>query len=155
VELTLRSAADGPRLFAEPVKEVESLRRGLAWSAQVERTADKHLADDLGELLELTGDFDLKGDPDFSVFLGGREVRCEAERGKLRCLGVEAPIKPHDGKLQLRLLLDRGSLEVFANGGEVAISHGLRQAAEHRRTGVQVHRGSLAQGAWQVYRLAP
>jgi fructan beta-fructosidase len=36
----------------------------------------------------------------------------------LKCSGKEAKVKPVDGRLRLRLLVDKTSLEIFVNDGQ-------------------------------------
>jgi sucrose-6-phosphate hydrolase SacC (GH32 family) len=40
----------------------------------------------------------------------------------LSCLGKSAIVEPVDGIIKLEILLDRTSLEIFANDGKVAMS---------------------------------
>ena len=43
-------------------------------------------------------------------------------KGKVASLGASGPARLIDGKLKLRILIDRTSIEVFANGGELSMS---------------------------------
>jgi len=54
-----------------------------------------------------------------------RGVPIRHAAGKLSCGNKSAPLSPEGGRIKLRILADRGSLEVFANDGRVAISHGV------------------------------
>jgi fructan beta-fructosidase len=134
VELSLGwGAKDERRLRAEPVRELESLREkrpvsaiegghGPAWTRDVGANVlratlgDKLDAFDLaitvkpGKTKELT--FDLRG----------TKLVYDVARETLACKNVTAPAKLSDGKLALRVLVDRGSVEVFANDGQVAMS---------------------------------
>ena len=40
----------------------------------------------------------------------------------LDCLGGQTIVEPKDGILQLEILIDRASIEIFANDGEVVFS---------------------------------
>jgi sucrose-6-phosphate hydrolase SacC (GH32 family) len=40
----------------------------------------------------------------------------------VECLGKTAPLAAVNGRLQLRLLIDRTSIELFGNGGEVCMT---------------------------------
>jgi len=40
----------------------------------------------------------------------------------LDCLGGQALVEPKDGIIQLEILVDRASIEIFANDGEVVLS---------------------------------
>ena len=45
-----------------------------------------------------------------------------AEKKTLSCLGREVPVDAANGQINLRILVDRTSLEVFANDGKVSMS---------------------------------
>jgi sucrose-6-phosphate hydrolase SacC (GH32 family) len=49
-----------------------------------------------------------------------------------------------DGRIQLRVLVDRGSVEVFANGGAMAMSVGVLVPEENRSIALVHPGGSLA-----------
>ena len=54
--------------------------------------------------------------------LHGNALIYDAKKGVLTCKNVSAPVKPSGDLLKLRVLVDRGSIEVFADGGRVAMS---------------------------------
>ena len=51
----------------------------------------------------------------------GTGLRCRPKR-ELRLLGKTAPLKPIDGVIKLQVLVDRSSIEVFANDGAVTMA---------------------------------
>jgi sucrose-6-phosphate hydrolase SacC (GH32 family) len=112
VELTLKTTAQGVRLHKWPVREIESLYQRQAESL------DKAESDPLDVELEFP---DLTHVTGINISARGATVSWNSD-GKLQALGATATVKPVDGKLRLRLLLDRTSLELFANGGEVTMS---------------------------------
>ena len=57
------------------------------------------------------------------------------------------------GKIALQVLVDRGSIEVFANNGRVAISHGVIPQAEDRSFKASVKGHSARISALDVYEL--
>ena len=76
----------------------------------------------------------------------------DAEAQTLSCLGKTAALRSIDGRVNLQLLIDRTSLEVFGNQGEVSMSFCfLPAAANHRLAlradGRSVHGGSTHGGA--------
>ncbi len=111
-ELTLRRTPEGLRLFRAPVREIESLRGAT------------HAATDLAlhgaRPLEAAGDlFDLEleiapGDAS-GVGLRWREetIAYSPRTGELDCLGCSAALPLDGGRLKLRVLIDRTSIEVF------------------------------------------
>lgn len=132
VELTLRSTGDGVRMFAEPVKEVASLRgKRHAWS-DVSVSGTRPLDGPEGDLFDIeatieTGDAESAG---FSI--RGVPVKYDAAKGELTCHTTTMPVALEDGAIRLRLLVDRGSIEVFTGGGATAMSVGVIPPAGDR-----------------------
>ena len=58
----------------------------------------------------------------FGLRVRGAEVRYNAAAQTLASLGRIAPLKPTNNRVKLRLLVDRTSLEVFGNGGQVSLT---------------------------------
>jgi len=57
---------------------------------------------------------------EFGLRMHGQAVTWTQD--KLSCLGRTASVSPVAGVIKLRILLDRTSLEVFANGGQISMS---------------------------------
>jgi fructan beta-fructosidase len=122
-QLTLRTTPDGVRMFAEPVREVESLHgKKHAWTERVLRPGENLLDGLDAELLDVRVEFAPKEAEAFGFNLRGVPVTYDVSKQTLQCKGVAVPLKPVDGKVRLRLLVDRGSVEVFGNDGAVALS---------------------------------
>ena len=124
VELTLRQFADGIRLCRMPVHEIELLRRATRRfdGTRLEPGA-KFKPGARGDL------FDIEANVEFSlnteelvVSLHGIELRYSASEGAFSCLGQKIPAPAPEGRLQLRLLVDRTSLELFFPPGRVSAS---------------------------------
>lgn len=120
-ELVLRTAGKGIKLFRCPVREIEKL-----YAEQSELT-DVILSPDGNPLSDISGDlFDIEmeiepGDAaEFGIRL--HETAVTYAKNKVSCLGCTAGAPPIDGRLKLRILVDRASVEVFANDGEVSMS---------------------------------
>jgi fructan beta-fructosidase len=123
VELTLRSTEDGPRLFAKPVEELRSLRgKTHEWTDLKLTPGTNPLGDLKGDLFEISVDFSPATAGTFGLDLRGTPVVYDSSMQELQCKGVKAPLKPKEGRVRLQVFLDRGSIEVFANEGRVAMS---------------------------------
>jgi fructan beta-fructosidase len=127
VELTLRETDDGLRLQARPAREIERLRLASQESAPFSLTEEPvALADEMfGRAFDAT--IDLKVAPSGSVAIdaAGTAILYDAKAGSIKVGKHVAKLKrPEDGAMDLRILVDRGSVEVFARGGRVAISSG-------------------------------
>ncbi|MEO7714764.1 MAG: glycoside hydrolase family 32 protein [Capsulimonas sp.] len=118
-ELTLHTTPDGPRLHREPIQQIASLHK------HEDQWADRTLA--AGETWDLkeTGDlFHIKMDVDIpegaTLRFHIRGVPVTLTRQTVAC-GTDP--KPISGQLKtVEILVDRTSIEVFANHGELSIS---------------------------------
>jgi sucrose-6-phosphate hydrolase SacC (GH32 family) len=125
-ELTLRTTADGVRLFSEPVREMEVLRRD-AWCCQdVSLCAGESLLAGIeGELLDISAELGIDQASEVGLLARGVPVRYDAKEEELVCEDRVAPLKSIDGRIRLRLLVDRASIEIFGNDGRVALPVGV------------------------------
>ncbi|MBR5626157.1 MAG: GH32 C-terminal domain-containing protein, partial [Thermoguttaceae bacterium] len=121
-ELTLRTTPDGIRLCTNPVVELESLRGDSLRKTDIalgEKTEIPIFDDELLDLVmtvkpgnakKLT--FDIRGQK-FEFLLDEKQVVSG---------DVIAPAAPIDGKLTVRVLMDRMSMELFVNDGLTQIA---------------------------------
>jgi fructan beta-fructosidase len=121
VVLTLRTTDDGVRMFAEPVREIETLHakkhewKGVAVAAG----GESPLKDLRGELFHIVAEFEPGNAAEFGVTVRGTAVAYDVKAQQLRTKGGQAPLKLDGGKVRLEVLADRLSLEIFANRGRV------------------------------------
>ncbi len=127
-ELTLRTTHEGIRLFTYPIKELATLRGdkleltaqetkdAIEYAPTSGKSSDYNLLD-----VELT----LKASQDageICVALRGQKILLNLTTKTLLYADVEAPLSNVDGVVKLRLVLDRTSLEIFANEGASQIA---------------------------------
>jgi fructan beta-fructosidase len=134
VELTLHTTEDGLRLFAEPVKEIEWLRAGKAVAKGMTlRPGEDHAVATNGELLDIGAEVRPAGAEQVTFTARGVPVVYDAKKAVLSCRSHVAPLKPRkDGTVRLRILVDRGSVEVFGNDGQIALSVGVLVPPDRR-----------------------
>jgi sucrose-6-phosphate hydrolase SacC (GH32 family) len=124
VELTLRTTPQGVRLFRWPVREIASI---VAAERDVPagevKPGEDPLKDVSGELFDIEATIEV-GDADAVGFdVRGTKVRWTKEGGgKIAVGAASAEMKPENGRIGIRLLVDRSSIELFGNGGAIAIS---------------------------------
>jgi fructan beta-fructosidase len=120
VELTLRTTEDGPRLFTNPVREIERIYgKKHTWTNEKLDPGQNLLSGLKGEFYDIEAEFVVADAAEFGFVIFGVPVLYNVEEGKLSSNDLEAPLKPQDGKIKLRLLIDRLSIELFANDGRV------------------------------------
>lgn len=121
VTLALHQTNEGLRLFAKPVNEIEKLYgKKLNWkdfSVYPEREDTFSLGK--GECVDLDIVFHVDKADLFGVDVRGVPVVYDAKKQLLVCNDKSASLKPDDDKIKLRILVDRLSLEIFANDGKV------------------------------------
>ncbi|MDG3007936.1 glycoside hydrolase family 32 protein [Paludisphaera mucosa] len=124
-ELTLRMTKDGPRIFAEPVAELKSLRAGAREFSKttLEPGAKNPLEGATsGDLYEIELAFRPNGAESVELDLRGTPLVYDVKRQDVVCKQVRTFVPQVDGLVTLHVFVDRGSIEVFANGGRTAIS---------------------------------
>ena len=136
-ELSLRTTPQGPRLLCWPIKEIESLTKKVHVIKDVRLSGDTNaLADISGlDLTDLTVEFE-PGTATQVVFdLLGVSVTYDVREHIVTHSGINNEgepqdnywtidkLSPRDGVVQLRFLVDRLSLEVFAFDGEIFGAH--------------------------------
>lgn len=153
-ELTLRKTKEGLRLFAEPVGELTTLRgQKHALTPRTLKPGEQAALTVGSEQIDVEVVF-TPGQAEFvNLDLRGVPISYDVRRQILLCKQQQAPLLPIDGKIRLRVLVDRGSVEVFANGGRVALSVGATPDAASRRVTVQCQGGEVAVEALEAHDL--
>ncbi len=121
VELDLRTTEDGIRLHAQPVREAEMLRgTKKSWSNLSLPPFQNPLDGVKPDLADLQVSFRPGSAERLALDVGGAVLFYDAKKGHLSAGDLVVPAPPAGGKVLLRVLVDRGSVEVFANGGRAA-----------------------------------
>ncbi len=134
VTLELRDTPEGPRVRKWPVKELDGLDSGGPLLAKASRSTTETASALAGLDLE-TNDIrlELPSDRDWMIQLRGLPIEWVHNGGKLRVRGREAVLAQKGPTVSLRLVLDRTSLETFANDGLVQFSDCFLPPPNNRR----------------------
>ncbi|MGC4043138.1 MAG: glycoside hydrolase family 32 protein [Armatimonas sp.] len=118
-ELTLRTTPAGPRIFREPVHEIAVLHgKETTWANRAVTESTPLTLAPSGDLYHLKMNVDI---PEGSTLtLNIRGVPLVLTHNTLAC-GTD-PQTLHGTLKSIEVLIDRTSIEVFANGGEVSLS---------------------------------
>ncbi len=137
VELTLRTTESGPRLFAWPVHEIASLhQKEHVFPVMELADTSRTLENIAGGLYDITAVFEMGSAEESGIMVCGLPITFYAKAGELRCGDKTAPLKPDSGAIHLRLLVDRLSVEIFANEGRVYMP--MSHIQEETDTGLEV-----------------
>ncbi len=112
-EMSLRRVNGSLRLCAQPVAETELLHCGVVYEGRY--TAPFSCFSEGS--LDVTTEF--AADSSFRMWVYGLSVEYDAGSSTLRCGECTAPVFGTDGRVQLRLIIDRIYVELFAECGSV------------------------------------
>ncbi|MBW8039899.1 MAG: DUF4980 domain-containing protein [Planctomycetes bacterium] len=120
VELTLQTTDEGIRMFAEPVREIENIHGSKqTWEKMTVQAGEKQLSKLSGELFRIKARFLVGDAKEFGFVIRGTRVTYNPGKAQLACRDRKAALEPVNGKIDLELLVDRNSIEIFANGGRL------------------------------------
>ena len=124
--LTLRTTDEGVRLFAEPAREIRKLYK------RKHIVEDERLVDGMpvdlpvaGEFFDVGASFELGDASSVGLDIGGNRIVYDVKAKKL---GL-ADLSPVDGKVEIRVLVDRPMFEIIGNQGGCISPARARSAA--------------------------
>lgn len=122
-ELTLRTTADGIRLYRTPVRELSKLRlEGRKWSNTSLQPGQNLFSGVHGDIFEIRVEVEPRNATGFGVKIRSELVHFNAAGQIIAALGGSAPLSPEKGRITMQILVDRTSLEIFCNDGRVVLS---------------------------------
>jgi len=137
VVLTLHSTDDGPRMFAYPVEEIEKLYgKEHQWKDIEIEPGDNPLSDIQGELFDIEVEFEVGDAEELGLVVRGVPVVYNVEDKRLVFGESRAPLRADDGKISLRCIVDRTSIEIFANNGRIYMPCRFRPQDNDKTLGV-------------------
>lgn len=119
--LTLRNTDDGIRMFANPIEEVRDLYANSNQAPAQKLVAGQPVRLPVGsDLLDVRLKVSIGDATAIELTLPGRTITYDVANQKLN----EAPLKPVEGIVTMRVLADRSLTEIIGNDGRVYISGG-------------------------------
>jgi len=148
-ELTLKKTPDGVRVFRMPVKEINLLYdKEKKWKNVTVRKGSNLFKDLKGDLFDFIIEVDQAIPTSFDIGIRGATIHYDADKNEILCGGPsvenniipenwksdknskidfsnnlgQAPLNPENGKIKLRILVDRTTVEIYGNDGRVVIT---------------------------------
>lgn len=148
-EIKLKTTPGGVRMFRMPVKEISLLyNKEIKWQKTLNSQSDNPLKELKDDLYDVNLELDLKAAKSFDVTIRGAVIHYDAVKKMMYCGGKwvpnifvpedwrassggkvtdlnnmgQAPLAPVNGKITLRILVDRTTLEIFGNDGQVVMT---------------------------------
>jgi len=134
-DLSLRTTPDGIRLFRWPVAEIRSLyKKSYTFKNTSAKAINRKLANVKPELVDMSIEFEPGSDGELNLPVRGIKIsygqlidykNAEKEVDKIKSFtfnGKSCPAPLINGKVKLRILGDRTSIELYANDGATVTS---------------------------------
>jgi fructan beta-fructosidase len=126
-ELTLRQTAEGIRMFAKPVKEIEKIHLKKHVAEAQPLTAGRPVSLDVsGRLFDVRATFEIGDAKRVGLNIGGNVVSYDVAEEKLN----GAVMTSIDGRISLQVLVDRPMIEICGNDGAVFITAGRKHKGQ-------------------------
>ncbi|MDP7286619.1 MAG: GH32 C-terminal domain-containing protein, partial [Phycisphaerae bacterium] len=153
-ELTLHSTPDGPRLRMYPIEEFDTLRKKTCMWDDIALKPDANPLEDLsGDLFDIEVEFTPGSEAKTIFDLRGEKVIYDAKAQTLSSGNVRSPLKPVKGVVSLRILLDRTSIEVFANDGRLYMPRCITPKDDNLSLGATCDKGQVKVSSLIVHEL--
>jgi sucrose-6-phosphate hydrolase SacC (GH32 family) len=154
VELTLRTTDEGIRMFAGPVREIETIHgERHTWKAKSLRPGENLLSGIEGEQFHIRAEFSPADGRQFGFVIRGEPVVYDVEKKEISCKGKSTELKTVNGKIRLEILVDRTSIEVFGNDGRVYMPIGTILPDDNRTLELFSKDGSTGIDLLELYEL--
>lgn len=122
--ISLKTINGDIRLCRNPINGIKQLRYDPHfWNNIIVRPGENPLTNIDGDVFELLSEIDLAKSSGFEFNIRGDKLIYNLKDRILTFMGNQASVIPVDNKLTIRLIIDRGSIEVFINKGEVTFSN--------------------------------
>ncbi|MBR5012081.1 MAG: GH32 C-terminal domain-containing protein, partial [Clostridia bacterium] len=117
-EMSLEKSGDEIYLASTPIKEIEKLyvnggelcNLSLAKAQKVETGASA---------LDIAFTMPYIHGEKFVINMFGTDLACDMEKNEIRCKNVKMPLSISGDKVDMRIIVDRCSVEIFADGGKI------------------------------------
>ena len=131
--LSLRTTHEGIRLYRRPVEELAGLHQDHFSITDAKLAPGENPLSDLsGDLFDIHAEIAPRDAAEVGFSIRGNAVTYNAKQKQLAAFGKTAPVAPVDGAIKLQIVVDRRSVEIFANDGRIAMEFCFQPDAENK-----------------------
>jgi fructan beta-fructosidase len=153
-ELSLRTFPEGIRLCAVPVRELESLRQNeYSWTGLSLAAGKNPLMGIRGDLMELNAEFEPGTAEQVMFTFRGVAVSYTVATQRISCDGMSNLLPLTNGKIKLRILADRTSIEIFGNDGQLYMPMRANYSVGDKTHAISVQGGQVSFESLKVHTL--
>ena len=154
VTLSLKTTEQGPRLLARPVKEIRKIQ-GRKYHYRGKTLQSGEILDTKikSELFEIRAGFSVGDATEFGFVIRGIPVVYNTAERILTCQDMRAPLEPEKGRINLAILVDRTSFEIFGNNGRIYMPMRVYPDPDNKTLEVYSEGGETRIGHLRTYEL--
>jgi len=155
-ELKLRRSGRALKLHSNPVREIETIQHEpRTWTGLDLKPGDNPLAELRGDLWDIQTEFDAGSAAEVGFEARGRTVVYKVMNPKSARLvsGNSSVALTGEKRARIRILVDRSSIEVFANNGEIVMPSCFIPNSDDRSLKMFATGGSARVASLKVYKL--
>ncbi|MBI9018835.1 MAG: GH32 C-terminal domain-containing protein [Phycisphaerae bacterium] len=119
VSLTLHKTEAGIRMFANPIDEIAGLYSSENKLKDIAINADQTIKVDSGKLLHIKAVFDIGDAKELGLIIRGIAIQYDVSKQLLTAEDCHGPLKAQKGKITLEIIVDRTTIEIFGNKGQL------------------------------------
>lgn len=145
-ELTLHRLPKGIVMFRYPAREIAGIHgKAFTLADRLLKPGEDPLSGLKGDLydVDLTIDASRSTGSKLVFMLRGHTVSYDLKKGELSSVGCGVLMAPQSGKVKVRILLDRLSIETFGNDGEVSMTNMIIPVPEAASLSLQAQGGDV------------
>jgi len=154
-ELTLRSTRNGVRLFNEPIEEIQQLHtKSYRWSNLSREAANEKLKEVSGDLFHIKMKVEIIQGTQFQLLFNGNSIASyDMNFNKLNDVFYESA-NTDTKTIELEILIDRTSIELYADKGAFTIVESLPEAKNNSGLEFKTGRSLVKIPYLEVYEMA-
>jgi len=119
-ELNLRTTTNGVRLFSTPIAEItNNLVTSYVWTNLTLSPGNNPLSGIRGTLFDMKVQFTVGNAQSVTFTFQGVTVTYNVATQQISCNGVSNSLVPVGGAIQLEIIVDRKTIEIFGNNGQL------------------------------------
>jgi fructan beta-fructosidase len=118
--LTLQSLSSGVRLCSEPIAEItNAVENTYSWTNLTLNPGYNPLSEMSGQLFDVRASFAPGSAQTITLDLGGVPITYTPATQHITCNGITQTLAPLNGTVELEVITDRQSVEIFGNSGRL------------------------------------
>jgi len=154
VELSLTQINHQLLLCRNPINGIKQLRYDPhLWIDIPLKPQDNPLSHIQGDVFEILLNIDLGNAKEVIFTIRGEKARYTVKNQQIKFLDSKLTVTPQGNKIRLRLIIDRNSVEIYANQGEVTMTRLFYPVPTDRSLSLNVLGGECRIDKMELYRL--